>query len=149
MLVFDEVKTKESLVFDKHETEVVGFVDMGDINNKLADLEKECSTNHQHPTIATHMLVLMVRGVFTGLRFSYAHFPVTNSKAEVLFEIVWEAIERIEHKKLKVIVVTADGASSNRKMFCHASRTILCTRRPTGTVRRGGHCFLCLMFLIY
>ena len=117
VLVLDEVKTKESLVFDKHETEVVGFVDMGDINNKLADLEKECSTNHQHPTIATHMLVLMVRGVFTGLRFSYAHFPVTNSKAEVLFEIVWEAIERIEHKKLKVIVVTADGASSNRKMF--------------------------------
>ena len=67
VLVLDEVKIKESLVFDKHETEVVGFVDMGDINNKLADLEKQCSTNHQYPTIATHMLVLMVRGVFTGL----------------------------------------------------------------------------------
>ena len=35
VLVLDEVKIKESLVFDKHETEVVGFVDMGDINNKL------------------------------------------------------------------------------------------------------------------
>ena len=78
VLVLNEVKIKESLVFDKHETEVVGFVDMGDINNKLADLEKERSTNHQHPTIATHMLVLMVRGVFTDLRFPYAHFPVTN-----------------------------------------------------------------------
>ena len=56
MLVLDEVKIKESLVFDKHETEVVGFVDMGDINNKLADLEKECSTNHQHlPSPLTYL----------------------------------------------------------------------------------------------
>ena len=38
-------------------------------------------------------------------------------KAEHLFDIVWEAIERIEHKKLKVIVVCSDGASTNRKLF--------------------------------
>ena len=117
VLVLDEMKVKENLVFDKHETEVVGFVDMGDVNNELADLERECSTADQHPTIATHILVLMVRGVFTGLRFPYAHFPTTTSKAEQLFDIVWEAIERIEHKKLKVIVVCSDGASTNRKIF--------------------------------
>ena len=108
---------KESLGFDKQETEVVGFVDMGDVNNELADLERECSTADQHPAIATHMQVLMVQGVFTGLRFPYAHFPTTTSKAEHLFHIVWEAIERIEYKKLKVIVVCSDGASTNRKMF--------------------------------
>ena len=79
VLVLDEMKVKESLVFNKQETEVVGFVDMGDVNNELADLERECSTADQHPTIATHMLVLMVRGVFTGLRFPYAHFPTTTS----------------------------------------------------------------------
>ena len=66
VLVLDEMKVKESLVFDKQETEVVGFVDMGDVNNELADLERECSTADQHPTIATHILVLMVRGVFTS-----------------------------------------------------------------------------------
>ena len=60
-------KVKESLVFDKLETKVVGFVDMGDVTNVLADLERECSTADQHPAIVTHMLVLMVRGVFTGL----------------------------------------------------------------------------------
>lgn len=117
VLVLDEMKVKESLVFDKHETKVVGFVDMGDVNNELADLERECSTTEQHPAIATHMLVLMVRGVFTGLRFPYAHFPTTNIKAEQLFDIVWETIERLEHMKFKVIVVCADGASTNRKMF--------------------------------
>ena len=102
VLVLHEMKVKESLVFDKHKTEVVGFVDMGDVNNKHADLERECSTTNQHPAITTHMLLLMVRGVFTGLRFPYAHFPTTNIKAEQLFDIVWEATERLEHMKLKV-----------------------------------------------
>ena len=40
VLVLDEMKVKESLVFDKHE---------------LANLERECSTADQHPAIATHM----------------------------------------------------------------------------------------------
>ena len=136
---------KEGLVFD--ETEVVGFVEMGDIRTRLADLERECSTNQQHPPIATHMLVLMVKGVFTGLRFPYAHFPTTTTKAEYLFKIMWEAIERIEHKQLKVIAVTADGASSNQKCFeCMGSLKlpspiILCTKQPILTVMMGAHFF--------
>ena len=115
VLVLDEMKVKESLVFDKQETEVVGFVNMGDVN-ELADLERECSIADQHPTIATHKLVLMVRGVFTGLRFPYVHFPTTTSKGEHLYDIVWEAIERIEHNKLKVIMVCSNGASTMFRM---------------------------------
>lgn len=117
VLVLDEMKVKESLVFDKNLTRVIGFVDMGGVNNQLADLEREFSSNRQHPEIATHILVLMVRGIFTGHRFPYAHFSTTTCTAEHLFEIMWEAVERIEHKKLKVLVVCADGASMNRKMF--------------------------------
>ena len=85
MLVIDELKVKKSLVFGKHETEVVGFVDMGDVSNKIADFERECSTIHQHPTIATHLFVLMVRGVFTSLRFPYAHFPTATNQSRASF----------------------------------------------------------------
>ena len=35
-LVLDEMKIKECLVYDKHETEVIGFADVGEINNHLA-----------------------------------------------------------------------------------------------------------------
>ena len=34
-LVFDEVKVKEGIVYDKHWCHVLGFLDMGDINNQL------------------------------------------------------------------------------------------------------------------
>ena len=35
--VFDEVKIKEDLVYDKHSGEVVGFVNVGDVNNQLKE----------------------------------------------------------------------------------------------------------------
>ena len=59
----------------------------------------------------THVL----HGIFTRLRFPFAHFPVTNVKGEVLFTIIWEAIERLENIGLKVTVIVGDGASVNRK----------------------------------
>ena len=36
VLMLDEMRVKESLVFCKHEPTVVGFVDMGDVNNRLS-----------------------------------------------------------------------------------------------------------------
>jgi len=38
-LLFDEMKIKEDLMFDKHTCELVGFVDLGEINNILDRLE--------------------------------------------------------------------------------------------------------------
>ena len=42
VVVLDELKAKESLVFNKHETEVIGFMDIGELNNQLAKFEREC-----------------------------------------------------------------------------------------------------------
>lgn len=52
-----------------------------------------------------------------NLSFPYAHFATTNLTGENLFTIVWEAIERLERLGFKVIAITADGASPNRKFF--------------------------------
>lgn len=115
VLVFDEMKLKESLVYDKHENQVIGFVDLGELNNDLGRLEQ--SEGDQHPPVANHMLALMVRGIFTNLQFPYAHFPTSDLSADILFTIIWEAIERLESLGFKVIVVTGGGASPNRKFL--------------------------------
>ena len=117
VLVLDELKIKESLVYEKHNTRVIGFTDIGDFNNQLIKFERECTGQEKHLPLATHILVLMVRVIFTGFHFPYAHFPTTNIKAEHLFNIVWEAIERLEQIGLKVLVITGDGASVNRTLF--------------------------------
>ena len=45
------------------------------------------------------------------------HFAAENITADLLQPIVWEAVRQIESIGLKVIFVTADGASPNRRFF--------------------------------
>ena len=120
-LVFDEMKVREDLVFDKHSCRLVGFVNLGEINNTLNTFEQQCKDGEQpiinEGAVATHMLVFMIRGLFTSLEFVFAQFPTNGVTGDALFPIVWEAIRNIEECGLKVIVVTADGASPNRKFF--------------------------------
>ena len=118
-LVFDEVRVKEGLVYDKHSLQVIGFVNLGDINNQLLKFEREQTSDSQEvtPPIAKHMLVFMVRGIFSKLEFPYVQFPCASTSGDVVFPLVWECIKRLEACGLKVIATTADGASANRKFF--------------------------------
>ena len=63
VLIFDEIKIKEGLVYHKHTGQVVGFVHLGEVNNDLETLERRVNGVADEPTIATHMLSLMVRGI--------------------------------------------------------------------------------------
>ena len=73
--MFDEVKIKEDLVYDKHSGELVGFVNVGDVNNQLLQFEREWTSNSNgQPPLATHMLTFMVRGLLSDLKFPYAQF---------------------------------------------------------------------------
>ena len=120
-LVVDELKITEDLVYNRHSGEIVGFVNLGSINNQLIELELQqhqvSDSTSEHPPIATHMLVVMVRGIFVRLNFPYAHFPTDKLTADQLFPIMWEAVQRLEACGLKVIAITADGASVNQKFF--------------------------------
>ena len=43
VLLSDEMKIKEDLVFDKNSCELIGFVNLGDINNTLDTIELRCN----------------------------------------------------------------------------------------------------------
>lgn len=119
-LVFDEVRVKDCLVYDKHKMKVIGFTDVGDINNELLEFERSLLSTKElklQARVAKHMLVFMVRGIFTNLKFPYAQFATRNLTSDILFPLVWRAIEKLEAAGLRVVSVTCDGASSNRKFF--------------------------------
>jgi len=111
------MKVKENLVYDKYTGDIVGFISLGDINDQLLELERDCQNGKEHPPITKHVLVLMVRGIFFKLEFPYAHFGTENVTGDLLFPIIWEGIRQLEGIGLKVIFVTADGSSPNRKFF--------------------------------
>ena len=65
--------------------------------------------------LAKTMLVFMVQGLFSGLE--YVQFPCASITGDLLFDPLWKAIARIELCGLKVLAMTADGASANRRLF--------------------------------
>ena len=123
-LVFDEVKVKEDLVYDKHSAELLGFVKIGDINDHLSKFKENDSTHIAKPHLATHILTFMVSGILSNLEFPYVSFPCTSVSGDELYSLVWGCIRRLESCGLKVIALTCDGASANRKFFkLHKSST--------------------------
>ena len=112
------MRIKEDLVYNKHTGEVIGFVNLGDVNNQLSALESACNSDkQQHPEVATHMLAIMVRGLVTRLKFPYAHFFTGGVTSDFFFGIMWNAVQQLEMCGFKVIGMTSDGASPNRKFY--------------------------------
>ena len=73
--IWDEMKIKDDLVFDKHTCELIGFINCGDINSHLDDLEQQCnSAENEIRSVASHMLLFMVRGLFLSLA-THNSFP--------------------------------------------------------------------------
>lgn len=71
VLVFDEMKIKEGLVYHKHTGQVVGFMHLGEVNTDLETLERRVNGVADEPTMATHMLSLMIRGRLIYLNVYY------------------------------------------------------------------------------
>jgi hypothetical protein len=115
-LVFDEVRIKEDLVYDKHSLKIIGFVDLGNVSNQLLRLQR-LETGRMEQCIAKHMLVFMMRNLFSKLEFPYAQFPCSSLSADLIFPLVWDCVKRLESYGFKVMALTADGASCNRKFF--------------------------------
>lgn len=136
-VVFDEVKIKEGLVYDKEGCNLIGFVELDDINDHLQAFEKSMSdsTSTSKPTLATHMVVFMVRGMFSSLRFPYAQFPCSSLNGHTLYALVWECISHLETIGFKVLALTADGASCNRKFFrMHRQKRETCFPHKTANI---------------
>ena len=95
ILILDEMSIHEDLVYDKHSGELIGYTNLGDINNHLLAFEKSLS-DPGPPEIANSMLMFMVQGLFIPLQFPYCQFPCCSVTGDLLFKPIWEAVYRIE-----------------------------------------------------
>ena len=106
ILLLDEMYVREDLVYSKQSGRLVGFVDLGDVNNHLLAFERKLKGDvTSEPPLAKTIMAFMVRGLFTPLRFPYAHFPCTKVTGELLMEPFWQAVYRLERMSFKVTEV--------------------------------------------
>ena len=115
-LLHDEIRIKSDLVYNKHSGELIGFLDLGGIGNDIQNMEE--SVKKENKPLARYVLVLMVRGVSSNIKFPLAHFATNGVTSDQLFPILWEGVEILEvDLSLKVLFITSDGASPNRRFI--------------------------------
>ena len=97
---------------------IIGFVDLqvGSVNNQLLELER-MESGKLDQCVAKNLVVFMVRNLFSKLEFVYAQFPCSSLSADLLYPLIWGCVKRLESYGFKVMALTADGASCNRKFF--------------------------------
>ena len=116
-LLFDEMKIKADLVYNKASGKLIGFVDLDSVTNEIEKLERLCSKDVPDKEIATHVMAVMVRGIYTNLLFTIAYFPTKAITSDIIFPIAWNAVSSLECIGLCVRCFVSDGASSNRKFY--------------------------------
>jgi hypothetical protein len=104
---------------------MIGFTNIGEVNSHLAAFEREVEGDYTGEKLADHMLVLMVRGLFSTLQFPYAQFPCTDLSGEQMYEPFWEAVGRIERCGFKVMALVCDGLAANRRLFMLHKHTLV------------------------
>ena len=92
-------------MYNKHTSQIIGLVNLGNTEQQLLTLEQE--ERGTGSPVATHGLQFMVRGIRSDYPVSY--FATSSLSAEV--------IGAVESTGLKMMIVTADGAFQNRKFF--------------------------------
>ena len=110
-ICFDEMKIQDDLVWDKHTGELIGFVDLGDVNLNYASL------NDVHE-IASHVCNFLIKSIANPLSFSFATFATTGVTSDQLYHFVWRAVAILERTCfLKVVATSCDGGSLNRAFY--------------------------------
>ena len=88
-MAFDEIKIREDVVFNKCTGEFIGFVDFGEqsLDKKFQELKRRCKqySRIREKIVATHMLVVMVRGIYFKMDVPIAQFPTTGLHAVVYY----------------------------------------------------------------
>ena len=99
------------MVFDKRSGELIGYIDLGDIDVDFATLENE-------DNLAPHALSFFICGLATDVKLNLTYFTIDGLAATQLFPLFWERVGFLDLEfNLWVIATTSDGATQNRCLY--------------------------------
>ena len=117
-LFFDEVKTKEGLLFDPSTFELFGFTDLDDDEIDLPSVGqlKDCDCNPE-TKLATRVLQFCLKSLFGKFDFPCAFFLTREISAKKLTRIFWHGVSMLHGFKFTIMLACCDGAHENRATY--------------------------------
>ena len=113
-IMLDEMKVKSGLVFNKRTDKLVGFVDLGSINNDMEALQSFFTTGTSPKLeLAGSVLVYMVRLLRRpSFSFPVAQYPTSSLSGAKLYPMTWDVVEALELSDLQVVTSFPGNTSS-------------------------------------
>ena len=115
-LLFDEMQIKSGLIFNRHSGKLVGFTEIGNINEELDEFERNLKGKTEKK-LATHVLCIMARGLFKHLNYPIAYYYCRGFNSDQLFPVIWESVRVMEMTGFHVRAFVCDGAAPNRRFY--------------------------------
>ena len=94
---------REDLIYDRETGTLIGYTDLGEVNNHLQAFERSVSGDLKE--CRESILSFMVKGLFTPFKFPYVHFSASKPSGDNIFPLFWEVVKRLERIGLKVTSV--------------------------------------------
>ena len=94
----DEIFIKSDLVYEKHDGSLIGFVNISNVNNQLLEFEAMIEKGNPCPSLASSMMVFMVKELLHKFDYPYAQFACGNLSGDLIFDPIWEAVARLERR---------------------------------------------------
>ena len=115
-LLFDEMQIKAGLVFNRHSGKLVGFTEIGSINEELEEFERKVKgkTTKQ---LATHVFCIMARGLLMHMNYPIGYYYCHGFTSNQIFPVIWEGVRIMEMSGFCVRAFVSDGAAPNRRFY--------------------------------
>ena len=103
LILFDEMKIQENLVWSKHTGDLIGFVDPGDVNLNYATLQEPNA-------IASHVLVALLQSPVNTFKFSLANLELKMPQPVKYSHCSGRLLQFARHNvRLKLLLLLAMG----------------------------------------
>ena len=109
-LLFDEMKIQSNFVYKKSTGKILGFVEMGDVNEEIPPFQTKCEENGYQgdelieKKMANYVNIFMVRCILSKLCYPICCHASIGLTGEQLFPLVWEATRVLKGISFKVRV---------------------------------------------
>ena len=114
-LLFGEICVKSALVFSKATRKLLGFCDVVNVNDELNKFDQYFKGSPE-AELVTHVLTLIVRGLFKHLNCAVAYYA-SGFSSHQLYLVVWDLVGVLEDCYIHIRAFVCDGASLNEKFF--------------------------------
>jgi len=116
-LMFDEMHIRSGLVFSRSSGELVGYTKLSGVEEELEKMQSELNGKTFEPRLAKKVLVFLAQGITSDVKDVVAIHSTDDLSASQLYDRTWDVIYNLEEANIKVLCVTCDGASINRKFI--------------------------------